>query len=360
MALKSGIVLIEYMPAAKDRPAEADGNGEKLQAPKYDTERKLRGRTLQVYIYLQRKKAPSGIREIQRELGLSSPSVAEYQVEKLVEMGLAGRDAYGRCFITRKTKVKALESYVNFGRYTVPRLAFYAAFFSAVSAIYVVFRYGNLSVYDIAVPVAAAGVLWLETWKMWKHSLLDEAMARKVTQAASPGVKEHSWNSIHALLVPGIAALIVFAAVNVFLFQYVQPTSLVATRVATPEVSTDEASVEANLFQSGLFTVDDSIKIAKQNMEDYSSANSQTTGLGNVGTVSAPENPFGALFAASGLGFAMTLSIFASALVIGFLIYIIIKVRCGNYSSEIPILGGTGSGSIAWHSEPANDECGEK
>lgn len=61
-----------------------------------DLERKLQGRTLQVYLYLLKKKEPSGIREIQRDLGLSSPSVAEYQVGKLVDLGLASKDSYGR------------------------------------------------------------------------------------------------------------------------------------------------------------------------------------------------------------------------------------------------------------------------
>jgi predicted DNA-binding transcriptional regulator len=43
-----------------------------------ELERRIAGRTLQVYLYLQKKKEASGIREVQRDLGLSSPSVAEY------------------------------------------------------------------------------------------------------------------------------------------------------------------------------------------------------------------------------------------------------------------------------------------
>src|SRR5881628_755613 len=94
-----------------------------------ELERRLAGKTLQVYLYLQKKKESSGIREVQRDLGLSSPSVAEYQIEKLVEMGLAGRDSYARVYVTRKVKVKAMASYINFGRFTVPRLAFYAGLY---------------------------------------------------------------------------------------------------------------------------------------------------------------------------------------------------------------------------------------
>src|SRR5947208_12255127 len=121
-----------------------------------ELERRLAGKTLQVYLYLQKKKESSGIREVQRDLGLSSPSVAEYQIEKLVEMGLAGRDSYARVYVTRKVKVKAMASYINFGRFTVPRLAFYAGLFTGIVPLYMVFNFNSLSAYGVAVPAGAA------------------------------------------------------------------------------------------------------------------------------------------------------------------------------------------------------------
>lgn len=175
-------------------------------------ERKLSGRTLQVYLYLQRKKEPSGIREVQRELGLSSPSVADYQVEKLVGMGLAAKDNHGRVFVTRRVRVKALDSYVNFGRFSVPRLAFYASVFTAVAILYVVFSFSSLTVYGVAIPAAAAAVLWVEAWRMWKFSLIERAQ--------SPSHEER--RTLFQMLVPGIAALAVFAAAGSFLSQYSQ------------------------------------------------------------------------------------------------------------------------------------------
>lgn len=138
-----------------------------------DLECKLQGRTLQVYLYLLKKKAPSGVREIQRDLSLSSPSVAKYQVAKLVELCIASKDSYGRVMLVRKVRVKALDSYVNFGRFTVPRLAFYTTLFSAIALLYVLVAGPRL--YGIAVPAAAAGLFWLETWKVWKYSLLGRA-----------------------------------------------------------------------------------------------------------------------------------------------------------------------------------------
>jgi hypothetical protein len=177
-----------------------------------ELERRLAGRTLQVYLYLQKKKEASGIREVQRDLGLSSPSVAEYQVEKLVEMGLAGRDSYGRVFVTRKVKVKAMASYVSFGRFTVPRLAFYASIFTGIAVLYTVFNFNSLSAYGVAVPAGAAAIFWFEAYKLWKHRLL-EKLAKKQEE------KDYFWVS----LMPGLIALASFIVTSYFLFYYIEP-----------------------------------------------------------------------------------------------------------------------------------------
>lgn len=52
------------------------------------TRLELGGTTLRVYRYLYRMGKPCGIREIQRGLSLSSPSVAVYHVRKLLDAGM--------------------------------------------------------------------------------------------------------------------------------------------------------------------------------------------------------------------------------------------------------------------------------
>ena len=42
----------------------------------------LRGKTLEVYRYLLKSKNPVGIREVQRSLDLSTPSLASYHLNK--------------------------------------------------------------------------------------------------------------------------------------------------------------------------------------------------------------------------------------------------------------------------------------
>ncbi len=249
-----------------------------------ELERRLSGRTLQVYLYLQNKKEPSGIREVQRDLGLSSPSVAEYQVEKLVEMELAGRDSYGRVFVTRKVKVKAMASYVNFGRFTVPRLAFYASIFTTIAVLYVIFNFNSLSVYGIATPTGAAAIFWFEAWKLWKYRLIK---ARKSPE------KDYFWVS----LMPGLAALAVFIAGGFFLFYYVEPNGLVVT---TPPPA-DSSSLPFQSSPTGSLTVDD---------------------------LPAPQRNSGSLFWLGYSPMQITIFLFAGTLVSGFVVYLMVKYRC--------------------------------
>ncbi|HEX7031669.1 MAG TPA: hypothetical protein VF172_01590 [Nitrososphaera sp.] len=255
-----------------------------------DLERRLSGRTLQVYLYLQKRKQPAGIREVQRDLGLSSPSVAEYQIEKLVEMGLASRDSYARVYVTKRVKVKAMQSYVNLGRFMVPRLAFYGSVFTAATALYVIFSYDSLSPYGVAVPSGAAAIFWFETWKMWKQSLIEKAAKKP------PAEKDYFWAS----LVPGLAALGVFISAAFFLFNYVAPSGTVVTSVPP---------VDPN---SPLYSPSPGNPVSTS---DFSDVLMRHPG----------DSPL--------LGFSemqVTVLLFGGALVAGFLIYVLIRCRCSN------------------------------
>ncbi|HEX6561373.1 MAG TPA: hypothetical protein VF016_05035 [Nitrososphaera sp.] len=256
-----------------------------------DIERKLQGRTLQVYLYLLRKGEPGGIREIQRDLGLSSPSVADYQVEKLVGMGLAAKDSHGRVYVIRKVRVRALESYVNFGRFSVPRLAFYASVFSAVSVLYVIFNLSSWSVYGLAVPAAAAGVLWLEAWRMWRFSLLERADKATSDRRNARGVLP--------LVAPGAVALVVFVAGSAFLFQYVQepPSVQVSQSYVAPEASAGHHQQQQ--------TIEKSTEISKEKVAMAGQSALATPGL------------------------ASSILPLAGAAVVGFLGYmLLVKYRC--------------------------------
>lgn len=83
----------------------------------------LRGTTLKVYLFLLRKGEPVGVREVQRVLNLSSPSVALYHLSKLEDAGLV-KNKCGNYHVNRVV----LKSCVKIGHLLIPRYFFYSMF----------------------------------------------------------------------------------------------------------------------------------------------------------------------------------------------------------------------------------------
>jgi hypothetical protein len=134
---------------------------------KIPIEDQLKGKTLQVYMYMVKRKEPVGVREVQRDLSFSSPSVANYHIDKLAEMALVSQDEYGRYYVVQKIQVGVLQAFVNIGRLTVPRLSFFAAFFTTMLIAYIMLNLENLNVYAIGFALAGAAAFWYETIRVW-------------------------------------------------------------------------------------------------------------------------------------------------------------------------------------------------
>lgn len=140
----------------------SDGEGRKLSV-----EEQLKGKTLQVYMYMIRKKDPVGVREVQRDLAFSSPSVANYHIEKLIALALISQDEYGRYFVVQKVQVGVLQAFVNIGGLAVPRLSFFAAFFTTMLMAYIALNMTDLNIYAIGFASAGAAAFWYETVRVW-------------------------------------------------------------------------------------------------------------------------------------------------------------------------------------------------
>ncbi|MBS7623001.1 hypothetical protein KEJ39_04925, partial [Candidatus Bathyarchaeota archaeon] len=82
-----------------------------------------------VYWELFSRNRSTGIRELQRALGLSSPSTALYHLEKLRRLGLLEKTPGGEYILAEVVKVGVLRQFIRFGRLMLPRYLFYAAFF---------------------------------------------------------------------------------------------------------------------------------------------------------------------------------------------------------------------------------------
>lgn len=135
-------------------------------------ESELTGKTLLVYLYmLKSKKDTFGVREIQRKLGFSSPSVAIYHLEKLNSLGLVDKTEIGEYYIKREVKVGVLKFYTRIGSLLLPRYLFYSTFFTAMILYYIVFFEHTFSVDQIVALVfgtIACIILWFETLKIWR------------------------------------------------------------------------------------------------------------------------------------------------------------------------------------------------
>ena len=85
----------------------------------------LKGKTLRVYRFIINQKNPARVRDMQRKLGFSSPSLVIYHLEKLKEEGLIKEEGLG--YVPDKVLLKNL---IRFKNALIPRYFFYFLFFS--------------------------------------------------------------------------------------------------------------------------------------------------------------------------------------------------------------------------------------
>ena len=131
----------------------------------------LKGKTLQVYMYIIRSNASVvGVREVQRALGFSSPSVSSYHLNKLQELGLVGSER-GDYHLVREIKVGVLRQFVTFGGVMLPRFLFYAVLVTTMLATFLLqFPYTPTRQYisTVLIGVVPTIILWFETIRIWR------------------------------------------------------------------------------------------------------------------------------------------------------------------------------------------------
>jgi predicted DNA-binding transcriptional regulator len=133
----------------------------------------LKGNTLKVYTYIFRVQR-AGIREVQRTLGLKSASLAQYHLDKLVEMGLATRDNIsGEYMLAREIKVESLEKFLKVGTHMVPRFLLYSVTLSVLLSYFVFITLTEIKIIDVwgfVFAIFGVSVTWFETLKAWRST----------------------------------------------------------------------------------------------------------------------------------------------------------------------------------------------
>jgi len=136
-------------------------------------ESNLKGKTLLVYWYLLRQSDfKAGVREIQRSLGFSSPSIAVHHLNKLAELGLVKRTKTGEYMLVQEVKVGLLRFFARLGHFLIPRYLFYSVFFTTALLMYILLYAQTLCIHNFFALLfggLASAILWIETFRIMKE-----------------------------------------------------------------------------------------------------------------------------------------------------------------------------------------------
>lgn len=131
----------------------------------------LRGKDWKVYWLLLKNSRPMTVREVQRILHFSSPSVALHHLEQLRTLGLVRKeDVGGNYSLVSEVKIGVLRHFIKLGKTLFPRYFFYAVFSTTFYLFYVLalmqgFTRENLFILSFGAIVLA--IFWYEAVRVW-------------------------------------------------------------------------------------------------------------------------------------------------------------------------------------------------
>jgi predicted DNA-binding transcriptional regulator len=131
----------------------------------------LRGKAWKVYWVLLKNGHPMSIREVQRALHFSSPSVANHHLEQLRELGLVEKQNIGgHYYLVSQVKIGVLRHFVKLGRLLFPRYFFYAIFSTTLIVTYVLFLmqgFTRENLFILSFGTIVSVIFWYEAVRVW-------------------------------------------------------------------------------------------------------------------------------------------------------------------------------------------------
>jgi len=131
----------------------------------------LRGKAWQVYWLLLKSGHPVSVREVQKALHFSSPSVAHHHLEQLRQLGLVQKhEAGGQYSLVSEVKIGVLRHFVKLGRLLFPRYFFYAVFSTVFYALYLLFLVQGVTrenLFIITFGAIVCVIFWYEAARVW-------------------------------------------------------------------------------------------------------------------------------------------------------------------------------------------------
>lgn len=131
----------------------------------------LRGKDWNVYWLLLKNGGSMSVREVQKALRFSSPSVAQHHLEQLRQLGLVKKqEAGGNYSLTSEVKIGVLRHFVKLGKLLFPRYFFYALFSTTLYLFYVLFLMQGLTRENLFILIfggIVSSIFWFEATRIW-------------------------------------------------------------------------------------------------------------------------------------------------------------------------------------------------
>ncbi len=132
----------------------------------------LRGKAWQVYWILLKTGRPLSVREVQRLLHFSSPSVAQHHLEQLRQLNLVEKlESGGDYALVGEVKIGVLRHFVKLGKLLLPRYFFYAVFSTTFYLLYYVFLMQGFTRENLFITLfglIVSAVFWYEAYRAWR------------------------------------------------------------------------------------------------------------------------------------------------------------------------------------------------
>ena len=131
----------------------------------------LRGKAWKVYWLLLKTGRPMSVRQVQRALRFSSPSVAQHHLEQLRSLGLVQKkDAGSVYFLVNEVKIGVLRHFIKLGKLLLPRYFFYAVFSTTCLIMYyltLMQSFTRESLFILSFGVIISLIFWYEAIRVW-------------------------------------------------------------------------------------------------------------------------------------------------------------------------------------------------
>jgi len=129
--------------------------------------KRVSGTAWDIYLYILTSDKPAGIREIWRALNLSSPSLVQYHVNKLLEMKLIEPTSDGKYQANDLERTGTLRNFVMLRGRLIPRLVFHGAVILGILIMYLLywpFRWDFRDLVILAVALFSTATFFLEAY----------------------------------------------------------------------------------------------------------------------------------------------------------------------------------------------------